>query len=323
MPRRPAVRGGQVEYNILPDLKAAVGLRYLYATQNYYRNSGGIFDFGNVNPLLARKNDYGLTPKFSLTYDLSDSSSVYATIAKGFRLGGPTGPIASSVCQNDLNAIGVSAPPTGYGPDKLWSYEAGTKARLLDNRLTVNADVYYIDWTNIQQTVNLPTCGASVTFNFGSAESYGTEIELRATITEGLTLSAVGGITRAVITQSPNALTAAPGQAVLNTPKWTLTTAADYNWKIDDALNGFARVDYDLVGSSHGAFNETDPAFFQPRYGVLNGSIGIDSGTYQVFLYTKNLLNNHKIIQRPSINFVEEAFTLRPLTIGINTSVHF
>ena len=79
----------------------------------------------------------------------------------------------------------------------------------------------------------------------------------------------------------------------------------------------FARTDYDLVGESHGAFSLTDPAYDQPGYEVLNGSVGINRGGLMVSLYVKNLLDNSKIITRPSINFNEEAYTLRPLTAGV------
>ncbi|MDB5397954.1 MAG: pdt [Rhodospirillales bacterium] len=313
----------QADYYILPDLKATVGLRYEYATQNYFRNSAGILAFGNVFPFVEQDHTYALTPKFSLTYDVNQDTSVYTTIAKGFRLGGPTGPVSSTVCGENLNALGITSAPTKYGPDKLWSYEAGAKTHLLDNRLTINGDVYYIDWSNIQQNVNLPQCGASITQNFGAAESYGVEIEIRARVTPNLTIGASGGLDRAIITQSPNQLTAATGANILNVPKYTLTFDAEYNYPISDEIDAFIRADYDLTGSSHGAFVESDPAFKQPAYGVMNGSIGVTEGPYEVSLYAKNLLDNQQIIQRPSINFVQEGYTLRPLTVGLKGSMKF
>ena len=313
----------QADYKIFQDLKATVGLRYEYATQNYFRNSAGILGYGNVYPFLSQNDTYALTPKFSLSYDMSQDMSLYATIAKGFRLGGPTGPVSSSVCGINLNEVGIFSPPTKYGPDKLWSYEAGAKAHLLDNRLTINGDVYYIDWSNIQQIINLPDCGASITQNFGAAESYGFEMEIHGRVTPNLTLSATGGVDRAIITDSPNTLTAAPGQDILNVPKYTFTFAADYDWALTSTIDAFVRADYDLIGSSHGAFAQSDPAYKQPGYGILNGSLGLSSGAYEFTLYAKNLLNNDKIIQRPSINFVEEGYTLRPLTIGVNGSMKF
>jgi outer membrane receptor protein involved in Fe transport len=313
----------QADYNITSDLKGTIGMRYEYATQNYFRNSFGILSFGNVFPFTAQTDTYAFTPKFSLDYSINDDVSVYGTISKGFRLGGPTGPVASSVCGGDLATYGISAKPTKYGPDKLWSYEAGAKSRLMDNRVTINADAFYISWDNIQQQINLPSCGASITQNFGSAESYGTEFEVRALVTPELTLGLSGDITRAVITDSPNSLTARVGQEVLNVPKYTFVFSADYDFPINDQMDAFIRGDYDLVGSSKGAFAESDPAYNEPEYGVLNGSLGMTTGPYEVSLYAKNLTNNQKVIQRPAINFTEEGYTLRPLTVGVRGSMKF
>lgn len=313
----------QADYNITPDLKGTVGMRYEYATQNYFRNSFGILSFGNVFPFTAQTDTYAFTPKFSLEYTVNDEVSVYGTISKGFRLGGPTGPVASSVCGDNLRQYGISSRPTKYGPDKLWSYEAGAKSRLLDNRVTVNADAFYIEWDNIQQQINLPECGASITQNFGAAESYGTEFEIHALVTPELTLGLGGDVTRTVITESPNPQTAQVGQDVLNVPKYTFAFSADYDFPINDEMDGFIRADYHLVGSSKGAFSNTDPAYNEPSYGVVNGSLGVTTGPYEVSLYGKNLGNNQKIIQRPAINFTSEGYTLRPLTVGLRGSMKF
>ncbi len=313
----------QADYAILPRLKFTAGVRYSYATQSYTRDSGGVLAFGNVFPFTSSNDTYATTPKFSLAYDLDKESLLYATVAKGFRLGGPTGPVSGITCKSDLAAVGISNPPTNYAPDKLWSYEAGLKKLFLQDKVSFNAGVFYIDWQNIQQTINLPTCGASITQNFGAAKSYGTELELRARVTQALTLSALGGITRAVITQSPNDLAAAPGQELLNVPKWTGTFGADYTFPVTTNVSGFAHGDFDVVGSSRGAFSDSDPAANQPRYGVLNGRIGITVRRWLFTLYGQNLTNNKTIIQRPSINFVEEGYLLRPLTVGVRASLHF
>nr|WP_321983979.1 TonB-dependent receptor [uncultured Lichenicoccus sp.] len=313
----------QADYSILKHLRFTAGIRYSYATQSYFRSSGGVLAFGNAFPFTSTDSTYAATPKFSLAYDLDPESILYATIAKGFRLGGPTGPVSGTTCKTDLANVGIGTPPTSYGPDRLWSYETGLKKLMLHDKLSIDFGLYYIDWQNIQQSINLPTCGASITQNFGGAKSYGTEIQVRAEVLPGLTLSAVGGITRAIITQSPNDLAAAPGQDVLNVPKWTGTFAADYEFKLGRKAGGFARGDFDVIGSSHGAFNDLDPAFHQPRYGLLNGSVGMNAGRWVFTLYGKNLTNNKQIIQRPSINFTEEGYLLRPLTAGVSVSTRF
>jgi hypothetical protein len=71
--------------------------------------------------------------------------------------------------------------------------------KLLDNRLIINADVYYIKWAQVQQSVN-QVCGYPLTENAGTAASYGPEIEITALLTPELTLAASGTYTHATLT---------------------------------------------------------------------------------------------------------------------------
>ncbi len=316
---------GQLEYSITPEFRAAVGLRELYATANYNRDSGGFFTGGTaLNPFFVSTHNDATTPKLALTYDVTPTDSVYASATKGFRLGGPTGPVTSALCTGELqSSFGISKPPFSYTPDNLWSYELGSKNLLFDNRVAVDADVFYVDWHNIQQSVNLPICGASITLNVGAAETYGAEGQVRVKLLGGLNASVVGGITRASITESPNFQTDTPGEWLLNVPRWSLTPALEYDIPMGGTRSAFVRTDYDMVGQSHGSFSTTDPAYYQPGYNVLNGSIGFNARGISISLYAKNLLDNSKIIAQPSINFIEEGYTLRPLTIGLMGSMKF
>jgi iron complex outermembrane receptor protein len=319
---------GQVDFDIAPTLHGAAGIRYVYSRESYTRYGGGFYDLGNTSPYTQVTRYYPVTPKFSLTYDLSDSSSIYATAAKGFRLGGPTGPTPTgpnNACSQDYTNNGITNPPLSYNPDKLWSYEFGTKALVLDHTLSINAAGYYIDWQGIQQTINLPICGFNFTNNVGDAESYGGEAEVlyRPPFVPGLTVGFSGGVERATITSTLNPNTAAVGESVLNTPDWTLTLKADYNREIADDVTAFIRSDFDVVGKSHGSFKVTDPNYNDPSYGVLNAAVGLDFGSLQVQLFAKNLLDDQTTIQRPQIDTVIEGYTVRPLTVGINVAKQF
>ena len=46
------------------------------------------------------------------------------------------------------------ALPAALKPDSIWTYELGTKAVLLDKRMTVEAAVYHSDWKDV--TVRIP-----------------------------------------------------------------------------------------------------------------------------------------------------------------------
>ncbi len=71
--------------------------------------------------------------------------------------------------------------------DSLANYELGAKFGLLENRMTINAAVYNIDWKNIPVTVASPVaCGDSLQVNAGKARSRGLEFEATYLVTSGL-----------------------------------------------------------------------------------------------------------------------------------------
>lgn len=316
---------GELGYDVLPTLHVSAGLRYEYSKQTYLASAFGFYSIGTTSPFASDSNASATTPKFSAVYDLSETSTAYATIAKGYRLGGATGPIPESLCAGDLQALGLTTAPNTYKSDSLWSYELGTKLLLDDRTVSIDVATYLIEWKNIQQTVSLPDCGFAFTDNFGDARNYGAELQLayKPRFLSNLTLGVNAGGGKSVITRSIDPSAAAVGQDTLFTPKWTGTFTADYKVNITTGLSGFVRADYDFTGMSHGSFQSTAPAYINPSYGVVNGSIGIDTGSFQVSLYGKNLANNQTIIQRPNVADVYEGYTVRPLTIGLNIAKQF
>jgi outer membrane receptor protein involved in Fe transport len=318
----------QVDYEIIPNLKATAGLRYEYSHVSYFRESGGIYDAGSLtNPLTLTLKGYAATPKFSLSYDLSPDQTVYATISKGYRIGGPTGPASTNPCLAILAAFGDTTPggPVKYGADKLWSYEAGTKGRAMDGDLSYDVDGFYVKWTNIQQSIPLGgACGENVVQNAGDAESYGGEATLTYRLMKGLTIGLSASITDSNFTSVTPLLANAVsvGQQVPDVPRYQLTPSIDYAFNVA-GYAAFAHLDYTEVGPSHGTTIVSDPDYIQPAYGVMNGNMGVDIDTWEVQLYAKNLLNNSQIIARPTINYNEEGYTVRPLTVGLKIQKTF
>lgn len=207
----------------------------------------------------------------------------------------------------------------------LHNYEAGAKALLLHNTLSINVAGYYIDWSRIQQTITIPICGGAFNYNVGDAVAYGGEVETRyrPRAIPGLTVGVNVGAEHASITSTINAATAAVGENVLFTPSWSAAAIVDYYHDLTSRITGFIKGDYDWVGPSNGSFVVTDPNYRDPAYSVLNASIGVEMNGWQGALYAQNLLNNRTIIQRPIINSVTESYTLRPLTIGVQLRKQF
>jgi outer membrane receptor protein involved in Fe transport len=319
---------GELGVDFTSKLKGTVGLRYVTATTSYGFTSAGFYAFGLPNPYGPPDVSFTkTTPKASLDYAINENVNVYTSVAKGFRLGGPTGPdpiAPGNTCTPDYQRYNITSAPLSYDSDTLWSYEAGTKGRYFGNQLSVNAALYAINWSNIQQSVNLPDCGFSFTTNAGDAKIYGTEFEVRWAATQNLTLSINGGTTHTFVTRTSYPQIVSVGESLLNVPTYTFTPSIDYDFAVNDTTQGFVRADFPYTGKSRAYFDSAGlPFVYSPNYGVLNLNVGITRKKLTVGLYAKNLADSKKIIQYPSVNSVQEAYSLRPLTIGATAALQF
>ena len=318
---------GQADYDILPNLHAAAGARYLYARDvvNFY--TYGFYQIGNFNPFNQQSHSYAFTPKFTLTYDVDPDSNVYGSISKGYRLGGPEpspapfGP--TTVCNIDFTNLGIKSDPLKFASDKLWTYEVGSKNRLDDNKLSLNGAAYITEWSNIQQQIYLPTCGYYVTLNVGDAEIYGGELEASYRPLPNLTLGLTASYQHASVTRTDNPSTVAVGQRLIDVPYETATASAEYDYPIADDRTLAFRADYDWQGRSNGSYIVGNSNYYNPPYGVLNASVSMQTESYEVSLYAKNLGDDRTIIQRPTIDTVVEGYTVRPLTVGVTAKFKF
>lgn len=320
---------GEANYYFSPALHATVGMRYLKATNELAQNNDLFFAGGahSTNPGLSTT---AFTPKFALAWELDSAHTLYASSGKGFRLGGGNVFIPSSVClaSGDLQKLGLTEAPGTFGADSLWSYEVGNKSRFFGNRLSINADVFYVNWKNIQQQVNLPGCGYNYATNVGSATSRGVEIEIKAKPMSGLLLGLSGGYTKAELSDSigflrdgiPGAVQGAPIEGV---PKYNGAFTAQYNFSVFDGMGAVARGAIHWVGSSHGTLDPANPDFLRPAYHTADASIGISFAHADLTLFAKNLLNDDTLIQHPNVASVSTGYRVAPRSIGVSLSGSF
>ena len=240
---------GEASYAFAEGFKLTTGLRwYSFQTEVDEESSGLATASGNATPTLNSfsASSRGFNPKFTLSYEPNKNLNVYGTAARGFRPGG--------VNQQIPQGIGCNLTAETYGPDSIWNYEVGEKAKLLDNRLTINADVYYIRWSSVQQLIN-QGCGYPLTQNAGVANSYGPELEVNARLTPELTLTASGTYTHAALASVTPALTAAnpsfvAGAPILNIPNYTASASLNYAVPVTADYKAVARITESYVGSS-------------------------------------------------------------------------
>jgi iron complex outermembrane recepter protein len=318
---------GQIEYSILSDLAATLGLRYEHTDLSYSRFGAGFYDIGVEHSYGTDSQDHALTPKLTLKYDITDTSNVYASAAKGYRDGGINDPIPQSLCAPYEKQVGITGDaPSSYDPDQLWSYEFGTKSLFDDRQLSVNADVYMIRWSSIQQQIFIPVCTFAYITNVGDARAYGTELEILYKVpgVRGLTLGLNASEEHAYISAASGNGGASVGDELLFTPDWTATVTADYRVHFGNDLLGYTRADIDWTGPSSGDFLVGATDHVNREYLVVNAAIGVTTaGGFDVQLYAKNLLDNQTINREPTIADITEAYTVQPLTIGVRVQKKF
>lgn len=303
-------------------LKATVGLRQSFARSYYSIDEGGWLAYGLPATKDRRINSKPFTPKFALSYEASANATIYATAAKGFRLGGSSAPLPSS-CAASIADNGLTGDGETYSPDSLWSYEGGAKLRLLNNRLRVNASGYYIDWKNIQQSLSLSSCGYVTVVNAGNARSYGGELEIQAQITRALSFGLSGSLVDAKVTEAAEGTGASDGQWLLGVPKNNVTGSIDYRQPFAGNLAGYVHLDINRVGESHGSFSVTNSDYDRPAYTIANVTVGMEAGAFDLSVFARNLFDEDRVIQSPSVVFIRQGLTIRRRTIGVSGRFKF
>jgi outer membrane receptor protein involved in Fe transport len=313
---------GELTWHFSKTLRASAGLRYLRATEDFHREGDDFFAGGPTTteiPSSANK----ATPRFTISWDVDPSTSLYANVADGFRLGGANRPIPLTIAGNvsDLAKLGKTSAPASFKPDSLRSYEIGSKSRLFGGKATLDLAIYHIDWKSIQQDVYLPTAGFDFEDNLGKAKSDGVEFDVKARVTPDFTLSTGGGYNRAVFTESVPFL-ANSGDLVPGVPKYSFHLGGEYRFAVAN-IDSVLRLNGQWTGSSHGTLVSTNPDYLRPGYMTADASWTLSFDKWDVNFMVKNLTNNRTILQQPNIQSVAEAFYLRPRTIGVSVTGSF
>ena len=324
---------GELTYHLTPKLAATVGVRELSASQHFTRQGGNYWNSAD-NSAIIDSSSSATTPSFKLNWELDPSTSLYANATKGFRLGGANRPVPDNVeVEANLKKFGLvySDIPASYKPDSLWSYELGSKSDFLHRTLTLNLSAFYLKWKNIQQDLNLSDAGFDFELNGGDATSYGLEAELKARVTQQLTLSASAGMTHATFsaaqlafgTDADGAPNAPKGTLLPGVPKGSAALGADYHWEVTDSMNAFVRGNEQWTGYSHGIVFESSADYRRKAYYTTDLSGGLNFDRWEFTAFIKNANNNHTAIQHPNVQGIDEAYYLRPRTIGVSGNYEF
>ena len=323
---------GEATYNITEAISITAGGRW-YKTEtetqiesNGFANGGASRVPGDPTKDFSKQSESGFNPKVLLQANVNEEFDVYASASKGFRIGGSNGNLPLGLCGDELDAKGINpAEVTTYDSDSLWSYEVGFKAKLADNRVSLNAAAYLIKWSDIAQQNRL-ACGFQFFDNAGKAEVKGFEIELMAAPIDGLTLTFALGYADAKITDPEGVVGISAGDKVQGVPNWTVAASSEYIFPLANAMDGIIRADFNHYGRSFSTNNGEQR--LRPAWTALNLRAGVIRDDWEITLFVDNLTNEHANLADSRAIAAETAgrpriVTNRPRTIGIDVRTRF
>tara|TARA_R110001606_G_scaffold12165_4_gene52357 strand:- start:35148 stop:37478 length:2331 start_codon:yes stop_codon:yes gene_type:complete len=349
---------GQGIYNFSDTFRVTAGLRYTEDKREIEsrnrRESSEALPPDNAAPSRCNLLDPSLGgpvyPNCSYTASVTDDSltwllsadwkpvsdvMLYTTVSTGYRSGafnapGFSGPIPT-VAEND-------AAFTPYDPEKLTNYEVGLKSDLLDQKLRLNAALFYQDYKDVQVRARIPVSGAGAPLqtisNAADATLYGGEFELTALLAEHLAVNATASYVNAeydeYIDQTSSGGTVDRTSQPFPIPEWQYSLGADYEVPLDDG-----RVKFNLT------YSYTDDTIFVPNaiidnptvvdavtqkaYGLFGGRISweIDSQDMEVAVFGKNLADEEYAANLFDVGFYTGVIPGAPRTLGIELRKSF
>jgi len=309
---------GEVSYDLSDAFTATAGGRYYDFKETRSFKSGGLFS--NLDNRTDSTKSSGFTPRFLLSYDLSDSVTVNAQASKGFRLGGVNDPLNLPLCTPADAALFGGFQD--YDDETLWNYELGIKSQ--GRGFTFNAAGFYNDIKNLQVTLDAGSCSSRIVFNVDKAHSMGVEFELGLSPADGLDFNLSGSLIEAEFdTTLPGVLATATGiregNRLPSVPKFQLSASGSYEWPISDTANMYVAASVQHVGTRYTqpADQENNPRTFVhglpfggapagssttvdlqlPDYQLVNLSAGVDfEGGLSLIAYVNNLFDENALL---------------------------
>ena len=269
-------------------------------------------------------------PKFGIGWDIDDRRSLNFIVQRGYRSGGV-----------GINA--ATATSYTFDAEYTWNYEASFRSKWLDDRLTVNANAFFTDWTDQQVNVQLSSNTFDTeTQNAGASEVMGLEIETQYEATDNLDVYGSIGIAESEFTDfcatvsivntdgldtcEVNGATGFDfaGNTFINAPD--LTLAGGFTWQKDNwIVNGnanFASASFSQLARPQEQKTIDERTLVNFRAGWRNDNFGI-------YLTGDNVFDEEYVTSLftfdPANNFTDPQFARfgRPQTFALQLEATF
>lgn len=215
-----------------------------------------------------------MLPSAGVTYHWTPDVSTGLTATRGYRSGG--------VSFNQKRAAIVA-----FDPEYTTNYELSFRSLWHDGRIALNANAFYVDWTDQQVSVQLSSdIYDTQVENAGQSTYYGGELEIREDLGRDWSAYQTIGYTHTRFDDFSSAAFDYSGNAFPNSPQWTASAGLSYQPR--RGWFGTASISYVSEAFTR---PENDPAYILSAHTVVNAKLGYRFDSWSLYAYADNLLN--------------------------------
>jgi iron complex outermembrane recepter protein len=336
---------GELTWHLTSDWSLTGGTRLFKQTVSQAQQTGLLFDGkGFVSGNSLSDEWKRALWKVNTAYQLDKTNLVYATWSQGFRRGGVNALPGQQPVPARQGTVGTTCPAGSpnagfyclspslltYQPDKADNYEVGIKG-VLQNRFSYSADIYDIQWHNVQEGTSLTPLSLPSAANVGNAYSRGIELDLTASITHHLAAKAGYTYDQTKVTsfdfifsQNVTVPLPAPGGPLPGTPKNSVALGLEYAHV--EVAGGELLYALDSHYQSRELSSISATAIPVPGYTMLDGRLTFTRSHWLATVYVDNITNTLGInaITDPTFwgNRTQEVIS-RPRTYGLTVGYSF
>lgn len=244
--------------------------------------------------------------KLGVEADLAPRVLAYASVQTGYLPGA-----YQTASQATLNSLGLSRR---YREQTLTAYTVGAKSRLFDNRLTLNVEGFYYDYSNFQVNQRVELSPGSGLFqtpyaNIEKSRILGVDVDVGLQVGTGGRASAGAsflstrildaGLRSLFVLQSdgrflPSADPSLNGSSLPNAPELTLNLGYDQTFALGSGAELVASVSTHHQSSRFLDYTQPDvPGAIQPSFWKTDASLTYNAagGRWNVALWVRNIEN--------------------------------
>lgn len=288
-----------------------------------------------VTPVDTSLANGELTWRGAAEFDLAPRSLLYVSIERGYRSGG----------------FSLAAGHETFAPEYLTAYTIGMKNRLLDNKLQLNAEAFWWDYSDQQiGRIGVDANGNQGQFsqNIGQSTLKGFEIETQFMPVPNTLLSAdlqyldskydsfvyqepIGPAGTPPLSGCPNTFAAGvftidcSGFPAFNAPKWTLNLGGQQTFDFGDYMV-VASVDTQYKSKRYVQVDFLSEELVGPTW-TTNAQLafGPQSKSWQIAGFVRNIENSRIVVNTPLYNVASSMsyITSAPRTYGIRVNYEF